>query len=68
LIVLYHSYRLRTRKIRPGDRSNYLPRIFHSAPQLGRGKLRAGYRLPAGKQVGILTDFRTKVKKKTTKK
>jgi hypothetical protein len=27
--------------------------------------LLAGYRLPAGKHAGILTDFRTKVNKKT---
>jgi len=31
-------------------------------------RLLAGYRLPAGKHTGILTDFQTKVKKKTTKK
>jgi len=31
-------------------------------------RLWAGYRLAAGKQVGILTDFQTKVKKKRPKK
>jgi hypothetical protein len=30
--------------------------------------LRVGYRLPAGKHAGILTDFQTKVNKKMTKK
>jgi len=29
-------------------------------------RLRAGYRLPAGKYMGILTQFQTKVKKKTS--
>jgi hypothetical protein len=33
----------------------------------GYFRLRAGYRLPAGKHTGILTHFHTKINKKTAK-